>query len=170
LTSFARPRAITPADDVSEFGCGEQSLDNWLHFRAIKNEADGNSRTFVAVERESGIIAGYYCLSSHSLMHDEATSSLRRNSPNPIPVILIGRLAVDERFRAMGLGASLLQDAIIKGLEAAQLVGSRAFLVHALNQAAVEFYQRYGFESVPDTSHVMYLLMKDAVKTVADAT
>lgn len=168
MTTFLAPRPITEQDDSSTFGCGEQTLDNWLRLRAIKNEAAGNSRTFITVERESGLIAGYYCLSAHSLHHEQAPGSLRRNSPNPIPVILIGRLAVDSRFKAMGVGSSLLKHAFAKGIEASRIVGSRAFLVDALNDEAVAFYEKWGFQLVPASSRVMYVLTADAMQTIAD--
>jgi len=164
--TFARPRPIVATDEVAQFECGERTLDNWLNLRAIKNEADGNSRTFVSIERESGLIAGYYCLSSNSLARDMAPGSLRRNAPDPIPTILIGRLAVDHRFQGMGVGASLLQNALMKGIEAAEIIGSRAFLVDALNESATTFYSRFGFESLPGSERLMYMRMKDVFETV----
>lgn len=91
---------------------------------------------------------------------------LRRNAPDPIPVILIGRLAVDSRFKSEGLGRSLLADALAKGLEAANLVGSRAILVDALNESAVAFYQQYGFKLVPESTRALYVTMADARATV----
>ena len=167
MSSFARPRPITEADDCSGFRCGEQSLDNWIQLRAIKNEKSGVSRTFISVERETGEVAGYYCLSASSLTHEDATSSLRKNSPDPIPVILIGRLAVDERFCGQGIGASLLQDALSKGIEASRAIGARAFIVHALSDAAESFYRRFGFSLVPESARVMYILVQDAEATIA---
>jgi len=167
LTAFDRPRPITPHDNVADFRCGEQSLDNWLNLRAIKNEGAGSSRTFVSIERESGLIAGYYCLSASSICRDEAGAALGRNAPDPVPVLLIGRLAVDTRFERRGVGSSLLQDAIIKGIEASRLIGSRAFLVHALDDAAASFYLKFGFRSVPESTRVMFMLTKDAEATVS---
>ncbi|MGN6273107.1 MAG: GNAT family N-acetyltransferase [Protaetiibacter sp.] len=166
MTSFARPRPITPHDDVSPFGCGQPSLDSWLHLRAIKNEVSGFSRTFVSIERDSGLIAGYYCLSASSLAREDASGALARNAPDPIPVLLIGRLAVDARFQRLGVGSSLLQDAVLKSIEASRLIGSRAILVDALDDDAVAFYSRAGFALVPRSSRVMYLLMKDVEATV----
>jgi len=166
LTSFARPRPITPHDDVSIFGCGQPSLDDWLHLRAIKNEASGFSRTFISIERDSGLIAGYYCLSASSLAREDTPVPLARNAPDPIPVLLIGRLAVDSRFQRLGVGSSLLQDAVLKSIEASNLVGARAILVDALDDDAVAFYSRAGFTLVPRSSRVMYLLMKDIEATV----
>lgn len=167
MSDFARPRPITPSDDCSGFSCGEDTLDNWIQLRAIKNEKAGASRTFISIERSSGAIAGYYCLSASSLARADATSGLRRNTPDPIPVILIGRLAVDERFAGQGLGFSLLQDALSKGIEASRAVGARAFIVHALSEGAVSFYRKFGFELVPQSARVMYILVQDAEATIA---
>ncbi len=156
-----------PRDDVADFRCGEQSLDNWLNLRAIKNETAGTSRTFVSIELDSGSIAGYSCLSSSSLARGDAGNELGGNALDPIPVILIGRLAVAERFAGRGVGASLLQAAVIKGIEASRIVGSRAFLMHALSDDAAAFYERFGFAAVPESTRVRYLLMKDAEATIA---
>ena len=104
-----------------------------MRSRALKNDLTGASRTFVSVDSDTGLVAGYYCLSASSLAREEATSNLRRNMPDPIPVILIGRLAVDERFQGLGLGFSLLQEALRKGYEVSRVIGARAFVVHAIS-------------------------------------
>jgi GNAT superfamily N-acetyltransferase len=166
VSSFEHPRAIAPSDSVTDFDCGEPTLNNWITLRALKNEKAGASRTFVSIESESGLVAGYYCLSAGSLAHDEAGPRLRRNTPDPIPIVLIGRLAVDARFKGRGLGASLLQDAVMKGIEASRIVGSRAIVVHALSESAATFYRRFGFTPMPGSSKAMYLLTQDAEATV----
>lgn len=86
--------------------------------------------------------------------------------PNPIPVLLLGRLAVDTRFERRGLGASLLNDAILKSVEVGRTVGVRALLVDALNPDAESFYLEFGFERMPDSERVLYLRMEDAERTV----
>ncbi len=166
MSAFRRPRAINAEDGYSTFDCGEPTLNDWLQSRALKNETAGASRTFVSVD-EAGSVAGYYCLSASSLTRDEVAGKLARNMPMPVPVILIGRLAVDERFKGQGLGVSLLQDGIAKGIEAAHLVGTRAFIVDALNESAERFYLKFGFAHVPTTSRrAMYLLITDAEATI----
>ncbi|TPW75068.1 GNAT family N-acetyltransferase [Schumannella soli] len=168
MSSFEPPRAIVAGDRFVTFDCGRQPLDEWLRSRALRNEVTGASRTFVTVERDSGDVAGYYCLSAGSLALDEAVGRVRRNMPSPIPIILIGRLAVDRRFAGRGLGASLLQDAVLKGLEASRIIGARAFLVDALDDSAESFYRKFGFELMPPSSkRAMYLLVADAEATVA---
>lgn len=164
--SLRTPRPIEASDPCADFGCGETTLDNWVRLRAIKNEANGASRTFVSIDTQTGTVAGYYSISAGSLRHEDATAALRQNMPDPIPVILIGRLAVDKRYQNGGLGASLLKDALTRGMTAAETVGSRAFIVHAISERAQAFYERWGFALVPGSNRTMYLLMKDARETV----
>lgn len=165
--SFRSPRPLAASDDVSTFDCGAQSLNNWLHLRAIKNQITGASRTFVSIDSEAGSIAGYYCLSASSLRLEDAPSKVTKNMPDPVPVILIGRLAVDVGFTGKGLGASLLQHALVKGLEASRIIGARAFIVDALDDNAEAFYAKFGFALMPPASkRAMYLLVKDAEATV----
>ncbi|MDO7883661.1 GNAT family N-acetyltransferase [Salinibacterium soli] len=142
-----------------------------MRSRALKNETTGASRTFVTVENESGKVAGYYCLSAGSLALEDASGRVKRNMPSPIPIILIGRLAVDRQFQGYGLGASMLQDAVLKGVEASRLLGARAFVVDALNEEAERFYRKFGFELMPHAAkRAMYLLVADAEATIASIT
>lgn len=167
MAGLRRPRPITKHDDTSDFDCGKPSLTSRLQIRAIRNEAGGASRTFVSIDQETERIAGYYCLAASSLRAAEAPGALRRNMPDPIPVVLIGRLAVDSRFQGVGLGASLLQDALVKSIEASRLIGARAVIVYALDDEAVSFYRRFGFSLVPGTARCLFLLIADAEATVA---
>jgi len=165
--SFRSPRPLLAADTVSTFDCGAESLNDWLRTRALKNETTGASRTFVSIDSETDTVAGYYCLSASSLLLEAAPGSVRRNMPDPIPVILIGRLAVDQVFKGKGLGASLLQHALLKGLEASRIIGARAFIVDALDDDAERFYSKFGFALMPPASkRAMYLLVKDAEATL----
>ncbi len=105
--------------------------------------------------------------SMSALALEEAPGRIKRNMPSPIPIILIGRLAVDERFKGHGLGASLLQDAVLKGIEASRIVWARAFVVDALNEESERFYRKFGFELTPPTAkRAMYLLVADAEATI----
>ena len=168
MSTFGSPRALTADDEFVTFDCGVASLNEWLRSRALKNETTGASRTFVTVEAESGDVAGYYCLSASSLALEDAPGRVKRNMPSPVPIISIGRLAVDERFKGHGLGASLLQDAVLKGIEASRIVGARAFVVDALNEGAESFYRKFGFEVMPPAARrAMFLLVSDAEATIA---
>lgn len=169
--SFRSPRPLLPTDDVSTFDCGAASLNDWLRTRALKNETTGASRTFVSIDSKTDAVAGYYCLSASSLLLEDAPGGVRRNMPDPIPVILIGRLAVDEAVKGKGIGASLFQHAVVKGLEASRIIGARAVIVDALDEEAERFYSKFGFTLMPPASkRAMYLLVKDAESTIAGLT
>ena len=169
--SFRAPRPLRSSDATAQFDCGEPSLDDWLRSRALKNEQTGASRAFVSLSADDDAVAGYYCLSASSLLLEDAPGGVRRNMPDPIPVILIGRLAVDLRFAGRGLGASLLQHAVLKGIEASRIIGARAFIVDALDDDAEAFYAKFGFTRMPPSSkRAMYLLAKDAEATVRSLT
>jgi GNAT superfamily N-acetyltransferase len=133
---------------LADFECGERTLDDWLKRRALANQSTGASRTFV-VSDEQQRVWGYYALAVGAVSHQEASSALRRNMPDPIPVIVLARLAVDFRAQGMKLGAGLLQDAVARTLSVAENAGVRALLVHALNERAKQFYQHYGFQPSP---------------------
>ena len=141
------PEAIRATHDASQFDCGVPPLDDWLKRRALANEASGASRTFVT--GLSHRIVGYYSLAAASILHDVATSKARRNMPDPLPAILLGRLAVDRSQHGRGLGASLLRDAVLRIAASAQVIGVRALLVHAISDEAKAFYERFGFRAPP---------------------
>lgn len=119
----------------------------------------------VSVTRE-GRVAGYYCLSSSALVRDGAPPALAAHMPDPIPVVLLGRLAVDVEFAGKGLGVSLLQHATTRALEAAEVIGIRAIIVHALSEDVVRFYERFGYTRFPGQSLTLYLLTADARATL----
>ncbi len=150
------PEPITAEHSVKAFSCGEPLLDDWLQHRSIPNQLTGASRTFV-VANEVGEVAGYYAIATGSVSHHEAPRSIRRNMPDPVPVIVLGRLAVDRRFQGVQLGGALLKDALQRSLSVAQHVGVRALLVHALNDHARAFYMHYGFK--PSLLNPMTLML-----------
>lgn len=119
----------------------------------------------VSITRD-GRVAGYYCLSSSSVVRDEVPTDLSRQQPDAIPVVLLGRLAIDEAFAGRGLGASLLQHATVRAIEAAEAIGIRAILVHAMTEKVVPFYERFGFTRFPGQDPTLYLLLADARKTI----
>src|ERR1035438_6310111 len=128
------PERLNANHDLTQFSCGEPSLDSWLRNRALPNEKSGASRTNVVCAK--GCVAGYYALAAGAVAHTEATSRVRRNMPDPAPVILIGRLAIDSRFQGRGIGADLLRDAVLRTLQAAEIAGIRAILVSAISANA----------------------------------
>lgn len=142
-SGLAAPTPLTTSHLTATFTCGEPSLDDWLKRRAWRNETSGASRTYiVAIENE---VAGYYCLASGGVGRAEAPKSMQRNMPDQIPVVVMGRLAVDIRFQGMGLGSALLRDASTRTLLVSQTVGVRAMLLHAISDEAKAFYLAHSF-------------------------
>lgn len=136
------PERLSPAHKIAQFDCGEPSLDDWLKKRALANNGK-TSQTFVI--QIGGEVAGYYSIAAGAVERDVAPSKIKRNSVDPIPVVVLGRLAVDVRFKGRGFGADLLRDAILRSIRIAEDVGVRALLVHALDNKAAEFYRRFDF-------------------------
>lgn len=165
MSGYSLPRAISESDDVATFDSGEPSLDDYLRARALNNHASGASRCFVTCR--DGRVVGYYALASGSASHAELPGKFRRNMPDPVPVILLSRLAVDSKHQGCGLGENLLRDAIARCVNAAEQIGVRAILVHALHDKARQFYTRYQFESSPTDPLHLTLLIKDAKASVA---
>ena len=142
---------------LSKFECGEPSLDEWLVRRALANQSIGASRTFVVLD-DTGHVRGYYALAAGAVTHESATSKVRRNMPDPVPVMVLGRLAVDRGAQGQQLGAALLQDAVRRAVAVSANAGVRALLVHALHARAMEFYAHYGFQSSP--THPLTLMLR----------
>jgi len=132
-------------------------LDDWLKRRALANQASGASRTFVVTD-ESGHVRGYYAMAAGAVSRQLATSGVRRNMPDPVPVMVLARLAVDRRARGLHLGAALLQDAVNRAVAVSRNAGVRALLVHALHEKARKFYEHYAFQ--PSPTHPMPLMLR----------
>ena len=161
------PEPITTAHNVESFACGVPVLDEWLKRRALKNESSGASRTFVVCS--DGQVIGYYALATGSVGHGNTPGKVRRNMPDPIPVIVLGRLAIDERWQHAGLGRSLLRDAILRTLSVSQQAGVKALLVHTLAEDAKQFYLRHGFQESPLDPMTLIISLQDAAHNFAIA-
>ena len=162
--TLTEPQPISPEHVLSGFDSGQPSLDSWLISRAEKNERGGGSRTYVVCN--DGVVVAYYCLSTGSVARKESPGRIRRNMPDPIPVMLIGRLAVDRGYQGQGIARALVRDAILRTLRAAKIAGIRALLVHALDQDAAGFYRHLGFMPSPLDPLVLALPMSAANKAV----
>lgn len=158
------PEPLGSQHDFANFSCGENVLDDWLKKRALANQVSGASRVFVVCD-ENKVVRGYYALAAGAVSHSLATGNVRRNMPDPVPVLVLGRLAVDQQAQGHKLGSSLLQDAVKRALHVAENAGIRALLVHALNDNARQFYEYYGFTSSPIDPPV--LMLKLPTHTVA---
>jgi GNAT superfamily N-acetyltransferase len=154
---LSAPHPLAATHVLNEFACGEPSLDDWLKRRAMANQLSGASRTFVVADQYNRVL-GHYAMAAGAISHQAATAALRRNMPDPIPVMVLARLAVDHQAQGLKLGASLLQDAVGRAVTVAQNAGVRALLVHALHDRAKQFYVHYGFQESP--IHPMTLMLR----------
>jgi GNAT superfamily N-acetyltransferase len=154
---FSEPQPLASTHLLNEFECGEYALDNWLKRRAMSNQLSGASRTFVVVDDENRV-RGFYAMAAGAVSHLLATNSVRRNMPDPVPVMVLGRLAVDRQAQGTRLGAAMLKDAVNRAIAVSHDAGVRALLVHALHERAKQFYEHYGFQESPQ--HPMTLMLR----------
>ena len=152
--------------DVNHFDCGTHaSLTDWLKRFARMNQASGDTRTYV-VHRNLQVV-GYYSLAPGSVSRKEATARASKSAPEPIPIVLLARLAIDKPEQGQGLGSALLKDALQRAYAGAEIIGGRAVLVHAIDPEAAAFYRKYGFEPCPGLELHLMLLMKDLRATLS---
>jgi len=160
------PEKLRSEHDLSEFKCGEPTLDDWLRKRAFQNEESGASRTYVACVDKR--VVGYYALAVGAVAHAEAPGRIRRNMPDPVPVTVIGRLAVDRTVQGQALGPALLRDAVLRTVQAAEIAGIRAILVHAISERATRFYEKWGFITSPVEPMTLMITVTEARKALQD--
>lgn len=149
------PEPLHSGHEFSDFSCGEPALDDWLKRRALSNQHAGASRTFVI--QADGRVVGFYALAAGAVGSEAAPGRIRRNMPNPIPVMVLGRLAVDRAWQHRGLGPALLRDALRRTLRVAREAGVRALLVQAMSEAAKAFYRKFGFVESPQDPFLLFL-------------
>lgn len=165
--AISAPERLTSGHDVSAFESGVPELDRWLKQRALQNEASRASRTFVVTS--GGRVVGYYSLAAGAVVHERATGKVRRNMPEAIPVMVLARLAVDGGHQGSGLGSALLRDALLRSLRAAELIGIRAVLLHAMSEDARRFYIHHGFAESPMDRTTMMVTLADVEKALGPA-
>jgi GNAT superfamily N-acetyltransferase len=153
------PEPLNAQHNLEAFASGVDSLDQWLRRRALKNQAGGASRTFVAWDGQR--VLAYYALASGAVAVDAAPGRFRRNMPDPIPVVVLGRLAVDRSLQGRGVGRALMRDAGQRVLQAADAIGIRGLIVHALSTEAQTFYERIGFEPSPIDPMMLMVTLTD---------
>ena len=166
-TAYTAPAPITRDHRTGEFDSGKPSLDGWLKDRALDNEGRA-SRTYVVTANggtQGGQVIGYYTLATGAVTLGEIRGKFRHNMPNPVPVMVLGRLAVDNRHQGQGIGPALLREAMQRTLDISRAAGVRMLMVHAIDEDAVAFYQHYGFHIFPAGSRTMFL----PVETLASA-
>ena len=163
-----RPRApepLSPEHSVDTFDCGIAALDAWLKQRARPNEAAGASRTFVTCKGTR--VVGYYSLAAASIIHSQATGKARSATcPIRYPRCLLADLALDKEWQGRGHGISLLQNAVLRIVGAAETVGVRAIPVHAMSEDAKVFYERFGFRASPVEPMTLMITIEEARKII----
>lgn len=156
---ISAPTPILENHQLELFDSGVESLDRWLKRRALKNQISGASRTYVISEGRQ--VLGYYALASSALILEESTGRLRRNMPDPIPVVVLARLAVDISLQGKGFGRALVRDAAIRIAQAADVIGIRGIVVHAISEEAQVFYEKMGFEASPCDEMLLMITLAD---------
>ena len=162
--TFTQPEPLAAQHQTDAFDSGVPSLDDWLKRRAAQNQASGASRTFVTCDAQR--IVGYYALASSAVAPAQAPGRFRRNMPDPIPVVVLGRLAIDKSQQGKGLGRALFQDAARRVIHAAEAIGIRGMLVHALSADAKTFYLRLGLAESP-IEPMMLMVTLDELRAAA---
>jgi GNAT superfamily N-acetyltransferase len=153
------PEPLADHHDTADFSCGEASLDDWLKRRARANQVSGATRSYVVCE-ERRVIA-YHALASGVLAAQSAPGRFRRNMPDPIPVAVLARLAVDRSWQGRGIGRALFRDAARRVAQAADTIGIRGIVVHALSNEARDFYLTLGFEPSPREPMTLMVTLSD---------
>lgn len=152
---LSAPVPLSPEHRLDDFACVVDSLDDWLKRRARSNQVSGASRTYVVAEGTQ--VVGYYCLASGALALNDAPALVCRNMPDPVPVAILGRLAIHQAWQGRGVGVALLQDEVLRTLHASEILGIRGLLVHAFSSEAKAFYEHHGF--VASTTQPMTLIL-----------
>jgi predicted N-acetyltransferase YhbS len=163
--SLTPPEKLREGHDLSLFQCGEPALDDWLRRRALQNEESGASRTYVVCKGRR--VVAYYALAVGAVAHAGAPGRVRRNMPDPVPVMILGRLAVDQEFHGQGMGQGLLRDAVLRTIQAADIAGIRAILVHAISSDAQRFYERHGFVRSPTDPMMLMIPLADVERELS---
>jgi len=161
---LSAPTHLTPAHDLSSFDCGRVELSDWLRERALDSEREFFARTFVVTA--GMVVVGYYCISAGSIARVEAPGRVRRNAPEQIPLVLIGRLAIHVDWQGKGLGEDLLLDAYRRTLQISEIIGIRTILVHALDEKAAKFWRRMEFLPYPADSLTFFQPLRNVIKAL----
>lgn len=162
MGKITQPEPVSKLHLLQQFNSGEAILDDWLKRRALDNHMTGASRTFVIHQQKE--VIGYYCLATGSVAACSAPGKIKRNMPDPIPVMVLGRLAVDQKWQDQGIGCALLKDAVLRTIKVSYDAGIRALLVHAISKSAKYFYKKYGFLESPLEEMTLMLSLKDINK------
>ena len=156
---LTRPEPLAEIHELNDFFSGVNSLDDWLKRRARANQVSGASRTYVVADGRK--VVGYYALASGAIATADSVGRFRRNMPDPIPVVVLGRLAVDRSQQGRGLGRALFRDCAMRVAQAADMIGIRGIVVHAISDQARAFYQALGFDPSPAEPMTLMVTLAD---------
>lgn len=160
------PEPITASHDLSGFSCGKPALDRWLKTRALSNQEKGF--TAVIVVHDNNRVIGYYGLAPTAILPNHLPRAIRTGqSPDPVPCLLLGQLATDERWIGQGIGTGLVKHALQRCVAAASLIGGRALIVNAVDDEAASFWKRRGFIASKDDPLVLFRSMSDIAASIA---
>ena len=161
--AYRPPAPLEKHHRLDDFDCGEPALNEWLTRHARGAHASGSARVFVTTLEDGESVVGYYALAAAQVAPEAATERALKGQPRtrPVPAVLLARLAVDREHQRAGLGRSLLQDVMLRCLDAAEAIGARVLLVHAKHEAAKAWYSQYGFEESPTDPLHLLMLLKD---------
>ncbi|HLG97086.1 MAG TPA: GNAT family N-acetyltransferase [Bryobacteraceae bacterium] len=152
------PEPLTEEHQIDSFDSGEPVLDDWLRRRARANQASGASRTYVVCEGNA--VVAYYAVASGAIAQAAVPGRFRRNMPDPIPVAVLARLAVNRRYQGRGLGRALFRDAARRVSQAADTIGIRGIVVHAISEEARKFYMALGFDPCPAEAMTLVVTLR----------
>jgi GNAT superfamily N-acetyltransferase len=165
VIEVSAPVVLTKEHDTSRFDCGKEPLNTFIRTFALSNQASGNSRSYVALAGDE--IAGYYSLTPSSVSHADAPTRVSQGlARHEIRVVLMARFSVDRNFQGRGIGRSFFLDAIARALQATEAIGGRAFLVHAKDEEARNFYTKFNMMPAPGNSLKLFMLFKDIRRTL----
>jgi GNAT superfamily N-acetyltransferase len=157
--SLSRPEPLADHHQLATFTSNVPLLDDWLKRRARANQTSGASRTFVVCEEE--VVIGYYALASGAVNAASSPGRFKRNMPEPIPVVVLGRLAVDRAHHGKGIGRALFRDSALRVMQAADSIGIRGMLVHAISAEAKAFYLALGLSESPLEPMTLMVTLSD---------
>ena len=161
MGEIGAPERLTSHHDLSDFRSREPALDDWLRRRALRNEESGASRTYVLCSGPR--VVGFYSLATGAVAQGAATGRVRRNMPDPVPVVVLGRMAIDVAWEGKGLGRGLIKDAVLRTLQAGETIGIRAIMVHAKSEQAKRFYlEKCGLSASPTDPMMLMVTLADA--------
>ena len=155
------PELLSETHDLSDFDCGRPELNDWLVKKALKSQQRNNAKVYIVTDSITTKVIGYYAIAMGSVQREGAIAALRRNSPNPIPMIVLARLAVNDSYHGKGIGVGLLKDCVKRSVYAMNVVGGAGILVHAIDDSAKGFYARFGFKESTFDSMTLMARIKD---------